>query len=137
MLVILPITILFLWLESTITILPLLLIEVSVMTMLYKEIWVFALAFFAGLFLDSMTARPLGSTSLFLVCWLLLILLYERKYEIRYYPFIFTSSFIGIWIYLFFFGYANAFMQSLVGSLLALLLFRVFKLSKNKSKIKN
>jgi len=127
MLIILLMTILFLWLESTFIILPLFLIEALVLLVIYRRIWVFALAFVGGIVLDSMTVRPLGSTSLFLECFLFLILLYERKYEIESYPFILVSSFLGILIYLFLFGYENALIQSVVGSLLAVFLFSVCK----------
>lgn len=112
-----------LWFEVTLTTLPLLLIIVTVLVILYRDIWVFGAAFLGGIILDSATVRPLGATSMFLVCWLFLILLYERKYNIDSVPFVVVSSFFGGLIFLYVFGYETILLQSIIGSLLALLLF--------------
>ncbi len=127
MLYALPITLLFLWLESTITVLPLMIIFLSVAVVLYKDTWVFALAFVAGIILDSTAVRPLGSTSIFLICWIFLILLYERKYQIDSYLFIIASSFIGSWAFLTIFGYDNNLTLSGISASLALLLYAILK----------
>ena len=134
MLVILPITIIFFWLEAVISSLPFFLIGITVVAVIFKELWVFALAFIGGIFLDAIFGRLLGSTSLFLELFLFLILLYESKYEIKSYPFVFASSFLGILIYLFLFENINVLIQSVAGSILAVLLFSVWKLNKEKSK---
>lgn len=120
----------FFWLETALTSLPLFLIAVSVVLILYstkRNDWVFLLAFLAGLVLDVSAVRYLGGTSLFLTCWLFLVLLYERKYEIDTIPFVLVSSFFGIFLYLWFFGYGDIFIQSVVGSFLSGVLFIIFR----------
>jgi len=115
-------------LESVAITLPLFLIVVLVMLVIFSEKQnnlVLALAFFGGLILDVSAVRYLGSTSLFLTCWLFLILLYERKYEINTIPFVLASSFFGIILYLWFFGYGEILIQAGVGSIIAVLLFKI------------
>ncbi len=120
----------FLWLECTVTSLPLFLIAVLLLLILCStkhNNWVFILAFLGGLVLDVSAVRSPGGTSLFLTCWLFLILLYERKYEIDAILFVIVSSFFGTFLYLWFFGYGDIFIQSIVGSFLSLVLFVIFK----------
>jgi len=119
-----------LWLESTTTSLPLFLLAVLVMLVLYPvkhNNLVFVLAFLGGLVLDASAVRYLGGASLFLTCWLFLILLYERKYEIDTIPFVLVSSFFGTFLYLWFFGYGDIFIQSIVGSFFSGVLFIIFR----------
>ncbi len=121
----------FFLLEYTITSLPLLLIIVSVILILYKELWVMHIAFIAGLILDIASVRPLGSSSALLVAWLFLILLYERKYKIDSYPFVAVSSFFGAIIFLILFNYPNIISQAVISSIFALVLFSTMKRMKH------
>lgn len=130
MILILLILLLFLWLESTLTTIPLFLIAVSIMLIFYKQIWILGLGFFGGLILDITVLRPLGSTSIFLIVWLFLILLYERKYEINSYPFVLAMSFTGSIAFLLIFNYPNAALQAIMNSIIAVILFLVLKLLK-------
>jgi len=116
-------TLIILAIESALTSLPLLLIIVGVLAVLYKETWVAALAFFGGLLLDVTKLQPLGSTSLFLVCWLFLILLYERKYEVDSIPFVAISSFFGTLLYMWIFEGSGLLMHAGAASVLATLLY--------------
>ncbi len=130
MFLLLLIIVLFLWLEITVTSLPLFLIAVLVMLVLYPakhSNLVFVLAFLGGLVLDVSAVAHLGGASLFLTCWLFLILLYERKYEIDTVPFVLVSSFSGTFLYLWFFGYGDIFIQSIAGSFLSGVLFITFR----------
>lgn len=125
MFLLLMIIVLFLWLESAVTSLPLFLLAVLVMLIFYpiKYNLVFVLAFLGGLILDASAVRFLGSSSIFLTCWLFFILLYERKYEIDTIPFVLVASFFGIFSYLWLFGYGDKLIQAGVGSIIAVLLF--------------
>jgi cell shape-determining protein MreD len=116
------------------TVLPLILIAVTVMVAIYKQLWIFPLAFIAGLILDATAVRPLGSASIFFVCWIFLILLYERKYEINSYLFIISSSFFGSWLFLSIFQYDNTLIQSGISSIIALTVFLLLKKSQRKTK---
>ncbi len=133
MILILPIILIMLWLESTIISLPLMLIIIMIIHILYKEMWVMGFAFLAGLILDIAAVRPLGSTSIFLVCWLFLIILYERKYEIDSYQFVLAASFIGSLAFLILFNYPNVIIQAIVNSFIALIIFSSFKSVKIKT----
>ncbi len=130
MFLLMSIVLIFLWLESVVTTIPLFLIGVLMMIILYssrKSNLVFVLAFLGGLVLDVSAVRYPGGTSLFLTCWLFFILLYVRKYEIDTIPFVIVSSFFGIFLYLWFFGYGDILIQSVVGSIISCVLFVIFK----------
>ena len=120
---------LFLILSSSLTTIPLSIIILVVCAVIFRESWVFFAAFLLGLYLDLILIKPLGYTSLMLTIFVFLIRLYERKFETQTISFVLLSSFLGSLIYLKVFGYSNILAQSLVSSLLAILLFK-FLLSK-------
>lgn len=107
-----------------ITTLPLVLIVLLCLYIVFKRPMLFALAFFTGLFLDLFLLRTLGQTSLFFLIFLILVLLYERKFEIRTVPFVFVASFLGSLFYLLTYGSDYVFAQALVSSVIAVLLFQ-------------
>jgi hypothetical protein len=117
----------FLWLECALTTLPLLLIFLTVILILRRRLWVFALAFFGGLIVDALRVGMIGETSIFLVVWLFLILLYERKYEIATIQFVLASSFFGSLLYLWVFGYRDVLMQAVVAAMVGVLLFMILR----------
>ncbi len=117
----------FLWLECTVTTLPLLLIFMTVILILRRRLWVFALAFFGGLIVDMLRVAAIGETSIFLVVWLFLILLYERKYEISTIQFVLASSFFGSLLYLWIFGYKDVLMQAIGAAVVGVVLFGILR----------
>jgi len=130
------------FLEGTVTNLPLVLICLVILTIATRNLFLFILAFVAGIFLDTFALRPIGLTSIFLLLCVFLMLLYQRKYEINSYPFVLLASFVGSLVYLLIFGYANAFVLALGSVIVALLLFMSFrianlKLQKSKSSYVN
>ncbi len=114
-------------LEGAVTTVPLVLICLLCLLLVKRGPSVFAVAFLAGMFLDILTVKVLGTSSLFFIIFLFLILLYQRKYEINSYPFVAAAAFLGSVLFLLVFGYGNWFWQSVISSLLALLLFGVLK----------
>lgn len=92
-----------------------------------RDASVFLGAFFAGIVLDIFALRAIGSTSLFFLLFIFLILLYQKKYEINSYPFVFVASFLGSLGFLGVFGYGNIFFQALITSVLALLFFTLVR----------
>ena len=110
---------------EAITTLPLVLIVLICLAVVFEKTWIFALAFFMGLILDLFQLRHLGQTSLFFVMFLVTVLLYERKFEIKTKPFIFLSTFAGTFVYLLIFGYNYVFAQALASSVIAVLLFKL------------
>jgi len=108
---------------EAITTIPLVLIVLLCLAVVFEGPWIFALAFFMGLFLDVFQLRNLGQTSLFFIVFLIIVLLYERKFEIKTKPFVFLSTFVGTLFYLLLFNYEYVFGQALVSSIIAVLLF--------------
>ncbi len=128
MLLLLPLLIISIFLEGTITTLPLVLVCLLILTIIKRDASIFPVAFFAGLLLDTMLVHRLGGASIFFLTFVFLILLYQKKYEINSYPFVLVSSFLGGLLFLTIFGYSGAILQALVGSMIAGMLFGVVSL---------
>jgi hypothetical protein len=110
-------------LEGTITMLPLTFVCLLCFTIFRRDASVLPLAFFAGLFIDIFRVQQIGETSLFYICYLFLILLYKKKYEIYSIPFVMLSTFFGAFFYLLLFQNPNALILSLVSAGIAVVLF--------------
>lgn len=104
-------------------------VALSVLLVLYifnTDSWVFFAAFVCGLLLDFVLLRTAGITSLIFISFLLLINLYEKKFEIKTTHFILFFSFIGSLVYLEIYKQNYVIQQSIVNSLIAVLIFKVF-----------
>jgi len=123
---------LFVIIISGITTIPFPIGLLAIVTILSKKPWVFFLALGLGLFLDLISIRALGYTSLALTIFVFILFLYEKKFETRTSTFVFISTFLGSAIYLIIFGYQQIFLQSLVNSLLAVLIFKIIQKSNSK-----
>lgn len=110
-------------LEATVTSIPLIFVILLELIIISKQWYVFALAFISGVIVDSLLLRPIGETSIFLLSFLFLVLLYQRKYEIYSIPFIVISSFIGTSIYLLLTQGDYVILQSLICAFISLVLF--------------
>ena len=121
-------------LEGTVTTLPLVFVCLLCLTILQRNALIFFFAFVSGIFLDVFALRPLGETSIFLLTVTLLIILYQRKYEINSYPFVIIASFLGSFAFLFIFGYSDAFLQAGLCALIAIVLFAGVRLVTVKGK---
>lgn len=118
---------LFTLLETTITTAPLILIMLLIMAVVSKKSWIFPIAFAEGLFLDLLSFNTVGKTSVFFAIFLLIVLLYDRKFEIRTLPFVLISSFFGSLFYLIFLNYQSIFVQAVFSSIIAAILFLLVK----------
>jgi cell shape-determining protein MreD len=114
-------------LEGTVTALPLVFICLLCMTIVTRDSFIFLPAFIAGILLDAFALRPIGEASIFLLLSVFIMLLYQRKYEINSYPFVFIASFLGSFLFLILFGYSGAFVQAIVSACIAVLLFALFR----------
>lgn len=117
-------------LEGAVTTLPLVVLTLLVFSVVTKKQELLVVAFFSGLLLDIVRLSSLGQTSLFLLIFIFVVLLYDRKFEIQTLPFVAASSFLGSLAYLMIFVHNQIFMQALTSSIIALLLFKL--LSKPK-----
>ncbi|MEK7534705.1 MAG: hypothetical protein AAB600_05270 [Patescibacteria group bacterium] len=111
--------------EATITSIPIVLDVLLVFYILKRKSGIFITAFILGIILDVFMVRTLGLTSIFFIAFIFVVFLYERKFEIVTYPFVFFASFLGSLISLLLFGYNYLIQQAIVSSLFAVVLFRV------------
>lgn len=109
--------------EGTMTTLPLVLVCLLCLTILTRDTIVFLVAFVAGIFLDAFALRSIGGTSIFLLLFVFLILLYQRKYEIYSYQFVMVAAFIGSVLFLKMFGYDGILFQAGLVAIIAGILF--------------
>lgn len=116
------------FLEGTVTALPLVFICLICITIIRRDALIFLLAFVSGIFLDAFALRTIGETSIFLLLSVFLILQYQRKYEINTYPFVFISSFVGSLLFLIILGFNGAFIEACASALIAVLLYTCIRL---------
>lgn len=109
--------------EGAVTTLPVTLVCLICFTVMKRDSSVFLPAFLAGLLIDVFRVQQIGSTSLYYLSFLLLILLYKKKYEIYSSPFVMLSTFFGSFFFLLIFALNEVLIQSIVASVLAVLLF--------------
>lgn len=121
--------------EITLTTLPLVLVVILFSAVVLRRNVVFALAFLSGLFLDLLNLGQLGSSSIFLTFFVLIIFLYQKKFEINNLNFILVFTFIGSNFYLRLQNTNYIILQSIIITLISGASFFVYKLSEvNKSK---
>lgn len=114
----------FLFLESSLTSMPLVFLILLCIAIIERKEWVFLVAFVAGVVLDILTFRTVGETSLFFTVFIFLVFLYERKFETGTKPFVFISSLIGSFVFLLIF-YPGKFIvfESIINAAIGILLF--------------
>jgi cell shape-determining protein MreD len=114
--------------ESALTTLPLVLLVLLAIMSLFKNNFVFTLAFIFGILLDLLTLKTVGATSMFFVCFMFLILLYQSKFEIATNTFIIVASFLGSFCFLVInANSSDLILESIVSTLLGLLIFMLIK----------
>lgn len=119
-------------LETTLTTIPLVLISLLCLTVIYKEDILFLFGFIFGFFLDLILFNTVGLSSLFFVVFLFLVLLYQRKFEIKTVSFVLISSFLGSLGYLLIFSYHNLIIfQAIASAIVGLIIFVFLKRIKN------
>lgn len=111
------------FLEITITSMPLLLLVFLFFWLATRDPIIFVFAFVVGIFFDLQSVGTIGVSSLFFVLFLGVIVLYERKFEIETFPFVFATSVIGSCLFLLLLGYHHVLEQSLLTGLIAVALF--------------
>ena len=99
------ILILALFIESSIVTYPLVLGVLLMMVAFYKSSIVLWIAFFSGIVLDVLTFHVVGGSSLFFSGAMLLVFLYQRKFEIQ------SPVFVGVSVFVFSLLYGGIFIQ--------------------------
>jgi cell shape-determining protein MreD len=111
-------------LQGSVTTLPLVILFFLNAAVVTKKTWIFPVAFLTGLVLDILLLNPMGKTSLFLVIFLFVILLYDKKFDIQTFPFVFLASFIGSLIYFIVVSHTqNIFTQAIISAVISTLSF--------------
>lgn len=113
------------FLESIWIQLPLTLIVLLVLAIFLKREWIFFVAVVAGIFLDSVSFRLLGVSSIFFCCCLVLIFLYEKKFEIQSVAFVAGATFVATLGYLLVFGFGNIVFQLITSVVVAIGIYGV------------
>lgn len=113
--------------ESIFTTMPLVVAVLLVYYSLHQRYAVYLASWAAGVFLDVFSIRAIGLTSIFLFVFWGVVMLYERKFEIKTPQFVFLATFFGCALYLVSFGYEEVFVQSFISGVLGTALFIVLK----------
>lgn len=119
-------------LEGTVTSVPLVLVFLLCLMVMKRAEWIFLLAFLSGITLDLFTLRPIGVTSILLVLFVFIVLLYERKYEIATIPFVASTSLVGSFVFLQILG-TFGILESVTSSIVAVASFILYTRFKRES----
>lgn len=119
-------------LESTIITLPLTLLIILFSAVVLRDNDVFILAFFSGLFLDILTIGAIGLSSLFFVTFIMLIFLYQKKFEIESLSFVSIVALLGSFLYLFITSSNHLISGVLFSVIFISISFFVFKKTRKK-----
>lgn len=113
--------------ESSITTIPIVLDLLIIFYILDRKSSSFVIAFIAGIFLDIFAVRNIGQSSIFLIVFLFILSLYERKFEVTTNYFILVASFIGSLLYLLVSFQTIVIWQAIVSSLFTLITYFLLK----------
>lgn len=116
-----------LFLESTVTTMPITLGFLLLIHIAQKDYFVFPLAFFSGLLLDILLVRSLGATSIFYVLFLCFVFMYEKKFEVQTPLFVFFALFLGSIGYLWVVGYKSILLSAVVTAIFFSALFVILQ----------
>jgi len=115
-------------LEVSLTTIPFIFLVLLCLTVLFKENWLFVLAFIFGLLFDLLSFKTVGFSSAFFVLMLSLVLLYQSKFEITTGYFVLIASFLGSFLFLVISGYHNSLiLEPLLSAIIGLLLFKLIQ----------
>ena len=114
--------------ESTITTIPLILLSLLSLTAIFREKFIFVLAFIFGILLDLATLKPVGFSSIIFEIFIFLIFMYQSKLEITTNNFIIVGSFLGSVAFLLLNGlFRNIILESIASTLVGLMIFIILR----------
>lgn len=114
-------------LQGTVTSLPLVLLILIVSAVKIRSSNVFFLAFVSGIVLDIILVHPLGVSSIFFLSVLLVIFLYERKYELSSLIFVLSVTAVMSLVSGFLFPTPQLFLQVILSVVINGLLFSMIQ----------
>lgn len=114
-------------LESTVVKIPLLAIFLLNLFVRQRNTTTFIYAFFVGIVFDILIVQKVGFTSLYLITFLYLVYLYQRKFEINTLPFVLIATKIAVISSYFIFGRSGLFLMLIISLIFSVLLFYLLK----------
>lgn len=115
-------------LEGSLTTIPFVLCILTIMSILRINTWIlYGLAFTSGLYLDVAQVRILGITSLLYSVFLLIIMLYERKFETNTFQFAVFATGVGSFLFLTIFQQAFIVVHVVLTIGIGIILFTLFR----------
>lgn len=105
---------------------PFLIAAVVITSVMLRGAWYIVAVFLLGIAYDVMTLQRVGQTSLYLLGIVILVELYDRKFETRTMPFVLGFCFAAASLYLIFFGSYAFFVQLLLTLGFAFLFYLLF-----------
>lgn len=115
-----------LFLQGTLVSVPLLVSAVVISSVMFRSIWYVLAVFILGIAFDVLTLQRVGQTSLYLLALVVLIELYDRKFETRTLPFVLSFCFLAIGLYLIIFGSYSFVVQLVIAMLFAAFFYFLF-----------
>jgi len=118
--------ILTLFLEGSFVAIPLVLVVVLLASVIMRNTLLVFVVFVVGIVFDILRLNPLGQTSLFFVPLVVLITLYDRKFDTKSLPFIIFTSAISVSLYLLIFGHYAFFVELIISLVFAVMIYGIF-----------
>lgn len=111
--------------EGVFTSVPLVLVTLFIFGITNIDKKLLLAAFLSGVILDTITLQMVGISSLYFCIFLFIVQLYQKKFELYTFPFVFGAIFLGSFFYLLLLGYSSAFLVALTSSVISLIVFKV------------
>lgn len=107
------------------TTLPVSLLMLLLSYVVFRGEWVFIVGLFGGIIIDVITANRIGYSSMYLMGFLLVVSLYERKFEVQTREFVFIASLVGSIVYFLLFAGKTGIVESVITALCGVGLFEI------------
>lgn len=119
--------------ESLYTTIPLIVMSVLLLYVVWRDRSLFIIAFWSGIVFDTLSVEKIGASSIFLVVFLFLVVLYERKFEIDTIYFVLFATFLGSFGIGILFSYPSPIIYSGVSAIIAGTVFAFVSLFRKKA----
>lgn len=113
--------------EGTFVSVPFFVVSVVLTAVIFRSQRMIVTVFLLSILYDVITLSQIGQTSMFSLLLIVLILLYERKFETKTLPFVFFMSLIASSLYLLLFGSYAFFIQLAISVLYGTVAFFILE----------
>lgn len=122
----------FVFLQSSVSSTPVVLAWLISSAIVYKTRSVYLLAILGGELLDVLSFRVAGLSSTFFLSILIVVFLYERKFEIQTPQFVFIATVVSTFFYAWFEGFHYVIPMALFNGVIACLFFYILSVLRNR-----